>query len=121
MFNITDLLITPRNDQNLLLSEDQHLLRRFGAIYSHFLQGGETLQFNATNESDEIWNLISGDGIIKLVDKRERSPSNGLMDEIALSENNPMSLLVLFGIEKNFSAISNCHIIRVVSHYQNNE
>jgi hypothetical protein len=116
MLNIKDVQISKRENSSVLLSEKQHLLRRFGAVHYDDLEEGETLSLPTDSEADEAWMLIRGIGILTLKDLREDSPSYDQSDELNMKESDSTSVLIPFGVNKYFQASAYCQIIRVVSH-----
>ena len=99
-----------------VLSEEDHLLRRFGQLDLVKLEPGLTLTTHRVNGSDEIWTLISGEAELMLTDQREESPTNQQTHQVSLNEKQPQVLLIPFGVEVEISSHAGGLLLRVSSH-----
>lgn len=83
------------------LRNDDHLLRRFGALETLRLRDGEGFSVQR-RVADEIWSLVEGTAKVRLEDRRPDSPTLGAVEVLELEH--PTRLLVPFGVRTDFYA-----------------
>lgn len=106
-----------RRDGRLrILDEQDHLLRRFGALEAVALQPAQTLPFTLRAEADEIWVPLQGAADFALADLRPGSPSHGVGLELSLSADNPQGLLLPFGVACQVSSRTGAYLLRLSTH-----
>lgn len=100
---IHDLYIRKLQPQNSeegfylpILSEDDHLLRRFGATEIIHLKSNSKSKMRLRVMADEIWALLEGQVHFTWHDLRLTSPSHGCWHQLSCKE--PTLVLVPFGV-----------------------
>ncbi len=101
-----------------LLSDSDHLLRRFGQLEFFSLKEKQFSSFEAREEADEICFVLHGELAVSMTDLREDSPSYKVEIEIALSAEEPKGLLIPFGVAYSLSTSAGADLLRVSSHQQ---
>jgi dTDP-4-dehydrorhamnose 3,5-epimerase-like enzyme len=98
------------------LTENNHLLRRFGQVdYIHLEGQGEGLEI-FRQEADEVWVVVEGHARFSLLDRRQDSPTLNVQNIIDLSADDPHALLVPFGVLCRVSTIMGGKFIRMTTH-----
>lgn len=118
---ISDIAVFDRiweDGRLVVLSEGDHLLRRFGQVCVQKFKAGEATKEALNNSEDEIWTLISGRGKLRMIDVREGSPSFNEIVEIEMNEDHPVSILIPFGLKFFFIAEIEAEIIQVRTHQE---
>lgn len=116
--NIHDLFIIKLNqgdDGFILLKDNDHLLRRFGQLEYREMQRGVNSEYLYRYAADEIWSVLNGEILARLIDLREDSPTKYRRDEIILNEREPVSLLIPFGVAYTFEAKKDSKLIRLAT------
>lgn len=116
---ITDLLVLPLQPEEgglTLLSNQQHLLRRFGQLQLLELAPGQRSAASLKGEADRFYFVIAGEARIALEDLREHSPSRGAKDEVTLAAEQPQGLLAPFGVAVRLSSERGARVIVVSTH-----
>lgn len=116
---IPDLLLLPlvRSGSRLtVLSEHDHLLRRFGSLELLDVEPGETATFSLRAEADEIWAPVAGAVTVSLLDRRPQSPSYGKRPEFRLDADDPHALLIPFGVARGVVAKAPARVLRLSTH-----
>ena len=101
-----------------LLTDSDHLLRRFGKLEFFSLKEKQFSSFEAREEADEICFVLHGELAVSMTDLREDSPSYKVEIEIALSAEEPKGLLIPFGVAYSLSTSVGADLLRVSSHQQ---
>ncbi len=120
-YRISDIAVFDRiwkDGRLVVLSESDHLLRRFGQVCVQRFNAGETTKEALNISEDEIWTLISGSGKLRMIDVRDGSPSFKEIVEIKMSEEHPGSILIPFGLKFSFIAETDVEIIQVRTHQE---
>lgn len=113
------LLSRNRNGQGLtIISEKDHVLRRFGAVRVNSLTTGEILELVVGDSADLILYTLSGKILLRLTDYRKQSPSSGVKISLEMSALNPQSVLIPFGVNTQVEAIDDVQIIVIATHDQ---
>jgi hypothetical protein len=81
-----------------LLSEHQHLLRRFGQLELVDIAPGQRIEAPAPAETDRFCFVLDGVVVAHLEDQRGQSPSQGASMDVALEASQPRGLLMPFGV-----------------------
>jgi hypothetical protein len=114
---IHDALLTPlpsaSADRRVILTFEDHLLRRFGTAEIIRLDQGETFQV-VRGMADEIWALLDGVAEFELEDTRPDSPTLGASQSIRMDS--PARLLVPFGVRLLVRPTSQSLLLRLMSH-----
>ena len=119
---ITDVQVVERRcavDRDLLLSETDHLLRRFGRCDVIRLSENTNTDFRLRAEADEIWSPISGKGCFFLVDMREDSPSQECVMRIEFAEDLKQAILIPFGVARAIVCKRDALLVRFSTHQDN--
>ena len=103
-------------DQTVLLSEGQHILRRFGQIESRTHKQGDVIPFTRRTVADEIWVPLSGSAIFHLHDLRPDSPSFKRDLSVELDSNHPSGLLIPFGVAYAYRIQREGILLRISTH-----
>lgn len=98
------------------VSENDHILRRFGQIDLVQLTDGEAIAVHRKRGADEVWVLVQGLAELVLVDRREESPSFQTSKQINLQGVDPQAVLIPFGVAAELRPRSNGLLLRVSSH-----
>jgi len=101
-----------------LLTDSDHLLRRFGQLEFFSIKEKQSVSFEAREEADEICFVLHGELAVRMTDLREESPSYKVEIEIALSAERPQGLLIPFGVAYSLSTSVGADLLRVSSHQQ---
>lgn len=120
-YSIADVHIFPvqRSERRWnLLSDSDHLLRRFGQLEFFSLTEKQSSSFEAREEADEICFVLEGKLAVNMTDLREDSPSYKMEIEIALSAEEPQGLLIPFGVAYSLSTSVGADLLRVSTHQQ---
>lgn len=108
-----------REDGHLvLLSESDHLLRRFGQLEVIDLAAGTQSDFQLRGEADRFLFAIEGDCRVELIDLREASPTRGARASLALAAAAPQGVLVPFGVACRLQADAACRLVALATHGQ---
>lgn len=99
-----------------LLSETQHLLRRFGSIELMQIDKSAEEGYRVRGEADEILIPLKGAATLEALDLREGSPTQSNSMQIDLSQEKGSAALVPFGVAYRISVESPADILRVASH-----
>lgn len=116
---ISDMLLFPlrRQDGRLLIVREQdHLLRRFGALDILSLEAGASTPYRLRAEADQILAPLDGTLAVDLVDLRPQSPSQGTRIEITLSAADPHGLLLPFGVACRLASSQGARLLRLSTH-----
>jgi len=116
--DITALELDWEDNQLTVLKEGDNLLRRFGQISLQKINAGGSLPESTNETLDEIWTLISGRGVLVISDLRESSPSKNESVSIEMGIENPLSILIPFGLKHRFTAEIDSELIRVLTHQE---
>ena len=100
----------------VVLSEDDHLLRRFGQVDVLRFEQDSKLTTHRQEGADEIWAIFSGAVELVLTDMREESPTNQTKMEISLAEEIPRGVLIPFGVNAELYCRQPGLLIRLTSH-----
>lgn len=99
-----------------VLSENDQLLRRFGQVdFIQLVEQGEGFEIYR-KEADEVWVVVEGQARFNLLDRREDSPTQNIQNIIDLSADDPLALLVPFGVRCRVSSIVGGKLIRITTH-----
>jgi hypothetical protein len=101
-----------------LLSDSDHLLRRFGQLEFLSLKEQQSANYEAREEADEICFVLRGKMTVKLTDLREDSPSYNAIIEIALRADEPKGLLIPFGVAYSLVTSNGVDLLKVSTHQQ---
>lgn len=118
-YPIADMLVFPLEQgagKLQLLSNREHLLRRFGQLTLLELDPASTLPSSVRSEADRFYFVISGAASFALVDLREHSPSRGQHAVFLLTADSPQGLLVPFGVARAISATLRARLIELSTH-----
>lgn len=116
---INDLLVfplSPGEDGLSLLSNQQHLLRRFGQLHLLDLAAGHQGAATLKGEADRFYFVLAGEMTAALEDRRQHSPSLGVQVEIPLNAEQPQGLLVPFGVALRLTSEQGARVIVVSTH-----
>ena len=119
METIPDVYIfqVPRDvGQVRVVSEHDHVLRRFGQVDLIKLTAGEKQKQAARPEADQIFSVIQGNVTLELQDDRQESPSAGIQQVISLSAADPVSILIPFGVVCEIECEREALLARVTTH-----
>lgn len=114
---IPDCILMPLStdsDSWVLLSEEQHLLRRFGEV--ELVSGGQRMTYRARSRADEILIAISGHCSVELVDIRRDSPTRTVHEAVMLAAEVHKSLLIPNGVAYRIRGEQNCRLVRITTH-----
>lgn len=117
-FKITDMTVKELRWRDGILSvvnETDPLLRRFGQLDYIKLPEGESIDFER-GKADEIWAVVAGMVEMTLVDRRQESPSYQVSQEILLDSNEPMAVLVPFGVRCRIISREPAVLVRLTTH-----
>ena len=111
--------LTPQNLENgfslPILSEDHHLLRRFGATEFIHLNPHSKNKMRLRVVADEIWALLQGRVLFTWRDMRSTSPTHNCQFQLDCRE--PMLLLVPFGVAFGQETAENpALLLRIMTH-----
>jgi hypothetical protein len=101
-------------ERTVALRFEDHLLRRFDEAEIVRLPTGSSLQQPARKMADEVWILLEGRAVFEWRDRRDSSPTNGAAARLECDE--PMALLVPFGVALGLHARSPLILVRLTSH-----
>lgn len=118
MPNIHDVivkkLLTHSDDRGYfreILREDDHLLTHFGQTSITKTYPGVIKAFHWHNHQDDIWYVASGMARIVLYDRRPDSPTFKITQVIYAGDDNPVSVLIPFGIAHGYQVLGNQPVI----------
>ncbi len=103
-------------DRLLILSENDHLLRRFGKLEVVNFSANTGSQFHLMKNADQIMALIEGNLTLELIDLRKISPSFGSKMLIKMSDSKARGILVPFGVASSISSEQNGKVIWLSTH-----
>lgn len=103
-------------NRSVLLSERQHILRRFGQIERRVHTQGETVPFARRTIADEIWIPLLGPVTFHLHDLRPDSPSYRSDVVVELDADDPSGLLIPFGVAYAYRVHREGILLRVSTH-----
>lgn len=112
--NIKDIAVLDlewKDGKIIILKESDHILRRFGQISIKKFKSEDSYLEMINQSEDEVWTLISGEGVLQIRDLRDRSPSYNKTDRIELSENEIKTVLIPFGLNFGFEAKKDSEIV----------
>lgn len=118
-YPIRDVLLFPLKEQPgklVLLSNRDHLLRRFGQLALLDLTAGSAPPSTVRAEADRFYFVISGSVGFSLVDLRQHSPSRGQPVELALRADDPHGVLVPFGVACALTADAAARVVELSTH-----
>ncbi|MCW5876864.1 MAG: hypothetical protein KIS85_08275 [Anaerolineales bacterium] len=118
-FAIHDLLLFPlqQGEEALtLLSNQQHLLRRFGQLDLLTLHPGAPLDVGLRGEADRFYFALDGRVELQLEDRREHSPTRGAALALTLDAAEPHGLLLPFGVACTLLAIASARLLLLSTH-----
>lgn len=118
-YPIADMLVFPLKQHHgklTLLSNRDHLLRRFGQLTLIDLASGEKREASVRAEADRFFFIIAGSATIDLIDLRDQSPSRGKHAEVNLSYEEPCGVLVPFGVACTVTAANSARLIELSTH-----
>ncbi|MEX1071012.1 MAG: dTDP-4-dehydrorhamnose 3,5-epimerase family protein [Anaerolineales bacterium] len=101
-----------------LLSEEDHLLRRFGQLELLDLDASQETDFELRAEADRFLFAINGRARAQLLDLRTSSPSLGERVNISLDTENAQGLLLPFGVACALYAETDSRLIVLSTHSQ---
>jgi mannose-6-phosphate isomerase-like protein (cupin superfamily) len=101
-------------ERTVALRFEDHLLRRFGEAEIVRLAAGSSLNPPAREIADEVWIVVDGRAIFEWRDLRDSSPTNGATARLECDE--PMAVLVPFGVAFSLHAHSPLILVRLASH-----
>lgn len=116
---IHDLLLFPieaADDQLTLLSNQQHLLRRFGALQLLSLAAGQAHSLGLRGEADRFLFALDGQVDVQLHDQRPHSPSHGVTQSLTLAASQPQGLLLPFGVSASLQAAQPARLLLLSTH-----
>jgi len=119
-FAISDLALLDLRWQGgvlTVITEDNHLLRRFGAVDVVNLEPDRP-RVLLRHQADEIWTVLSGQAFFHLEDHREDSPSQGTALDVTISQDAPRALLIPFGVLCKVSSTKKESILLRISTHQ---
>lgn len=97
-----------------LLRNDDHLLRRFGALEGLRLEPDVSFAVQRLI-ADEIWCLLEGSAAVRLEDRRRDSPTMGIVEEHTVER--PTRLLIPFGVAAEVRAgEGGAFLVRLMTH-----
>jgi hypothetical protein len=117
-YKITDMMMKELHWRDGILTvvdENDPLLRRFGQLDYIKLPEGESIDFER-RQADEIWAALSGMVEMTLEDNRQESPSYGASQEVLLEGDEPVAVLVPFGVYCNLVSRWSAVMIRLTTH-----
>jgi hypothetical protein len=118
-YPIADMYVFPLKRQAgrvSLLRENDHLLRRFGELELIDLASGEVTAFTSRAEADRFLFPISGEFSANLVDLRVNSPSRGRRNEILVRADEPLGILIPWGVACSLSSNVGARLIVLSTH-----
>lgn len=100
--------------RSVILRNDDHILRRFGALEVLRLSPGKAFSV-LRRGADEVWSLLEGTAEIRLEDRRGDSPTAGTLEVHSLQV--PSRLLIPFGVTAEGRAgASGALLLRLMTH-----
>ena len=99
-----------------LLSEHQHLLRRFGQLELVDIAPGQGMEAPALVETDRFCFVLDGAVVAHLEDQRGQSPSQGASMDVALDASQPRGLLMPFGVSANIHSEAGARLLMLSTH-----
>jgi hypothetical protein len=118
-YSIADMHVFPLKRQAgrvSLVKDNDHLLRRFGALELIDLASGEQTEFTSRAEADRFLFPVSGEFMVNLVDLRESSPSKGKRTEIRVKSDEPQGILIPWGVACSLSTSNASRLIILSTH-----
>ncbi len=120
IFPISDVVLLPleKSDRDglVLLSENHHILRRFGQLEIRRLTAGPVTSFTRRAIADEVWIPLDGEITFLLQDQRPASPSAEQTMEITIHAGQPQALLIPFGVAFAVKVETPSQTIRLTTH-----
>lgn len=116
---IHDLLLFPleaAGGRLALLSNQQHLLRRFGQLELLSLAAGEVHNAGLRAEADRFLFILDGQVDLQLEDRRAQSPSHGVAVNLTLDAAQPQGLLLPFGLACRLQALGAARLLILSTH-----
>ncbi|MBX3047648.1 MAG: hypothetical protein KIT46_08520 [Anaerolineales bacterium] len=116
---IHDMLLFPleaADGQLTLLSNQQHLLRRFGQLDLLILAAGQAHNAGLRGEADRICFALDGRVDLQLEDRRPQSPSHGAAVSLTLDAAQPQGLLLPFGVACTLQAAGPARLLVLSTH-----
>ena len=107
-------LLTHSDDRGYfreILRDDDNLLKRFGQTSITKTYPGVIKAFHWHNHQDDIWYVASGMARIVLYDRRPDSPTFKITQVIYAGDDNPVSVLIPFGIAHGYQVLGNQPVI----------
>ena len=104
------------SNPSILLSEEDHLLRRFGFMEWISLEPDNKKLFRIRGEADEIMIAMRGEVQAHAIDVRLGSPTYGAEEQVILSRTKGGGLLLPFGIAYGVSAPQSAQALRISTH-----
>lgn len=99
----------------VLLSEHDHVLRRFGELSLEALAAGSQGAYSLRQQADRLLVVLDGACRLRLLDLREHSPSHGVHAELAL-EATQQAVLVPFGVACSLAADAPARLLWLSTH-----
>ena len=118
MQNINEITITDiktGEGWGALLSEHDHLLRRFGFVELQELKIDQP-SYTFREQADEILVLLEGRADLTIIDRRKQSPSFNQIDRLPLSGSRLQRILIPFGIAYRLEISAPAKLLRVSTH-----
>lgn len=100
----------------LILSEDDHLLRRFGKLEIVDISPTDAPLFHLKKSADQIIAIIDGTIQIQLIDLRKQSPSFGSEMSIEIKEIKAQGILIPFGVASSVRSNKQGKILWLSTH-----
>jgi dTDP-4-dehydrorhamnose 3,5-epimerase-like enzyme len=101
-------------ERAVALRFEDHLLRRFGQAEIVRLAAGALLLQPAQPIADDVWILVDGQAVFEWRDQREASPTHGGVARLDCDE--PVALLVPFGVALSLSTSTGTTLLRLTTH-----
>ncbi len=100
----------------LILSEEDHLLRRFGKLEIVDISPTAAPLFHLKKSTDQIIAIIDGMIQVQLIDLRKLSPTFGLEMSIEINEIKPQAILIPFGVASSIGSNKKGKVLWLSTH-----
>lgn len=119
MPKISGLMLFPvRKDEGkrVLLSEEDHILRRFGQVDLLNSVDLDSEQFTLRYAADEFWVCVNSTAEFSFVDLRAKSPTEGITDKVSMESSSNEGVLIPFGVAYAIEPGEDAQLIRFTTH-----
>lgn len=118
---LTIFQVKQEKDHQILISDSDHLLRRFGQLDLIHLNKDQKYEYRQRKIADEIIFVDQGNLKLEVLDLRSASPSTGVRLTVNIQESSMDAILIPFGVAYSLSTPNSARVIRLATHNEKDD